>query len=405
MTELSRLFILRPFRRLIFAYCICALGTWLAEIALAVLVLRETGSPAAVATVFVAGLCLPALLVPPLVTRIECLPASRSLPALLLIEAGLFAVLAALTPSFSLVLVASLVALDGVAGLAARALIKASLVATTNPAGLLREGNTVLVVVFTACAAVGPFAAGACVAVVSPQGALAVDAVFLSLAGLTLARGTNFVNGSANEQGFLERFRAGIAHVRERVALRRLLSGYAVLSLFAAAVLPVEVVLVTETLGSSEADYGLVLGLWGLGAVVGSALLPLLRRAPLSLLIAGSFIVFAVSYAGMGIAQSLVVVCLFSLLGGTANGIDAFAVMTAVQEQTADECQARVNGFFEALMAGSTGLGFVAGGVIATAASPRAVFLLAGLGILLATAATAAPRRPLRKAAVDAHLA
>jgi hypothetical protein len=63
MTELSRLFILRPFRRLIFAYCICALGTWLAEIALAVLVLRETGSPAAVATVFVAGLCLPALLV------------------------------------------------------------------------------------------------------------------------------------------------------------------------------------------------------------------------------------------------------------------------------------------------------------------------------------------------------
>jgi predicted MFS family arabinose efflux permease len=278
-------------------------------------------------------------------------------------------------------------------------------VATTSPVGLLREGNSVLVAVFATCAAVGPFAAGACVAVVSPTAALAADAVLLSLAAVALALGADLPHGSANERGFTERLRAGLAYVHRQVSLRWLLAGYAVLSLFAAAVLPVEVVLVTHTLGGSEADYGLVLGLWGLGAVLGSALLPVLRRTSLNLLIAGSFTVFAISYLGMGTAQSLLVVCLFSLLGGTANGVDAFAVMTAVQEHTADDYQARVGGFFEALMSGSTGLGFLFGGVVATAASPRAVYLVAGLGILFAAAATALPRRAQPVVAVEAPLA
>lgn len=75
--------------------------------------------------------------------------------------------------------------------------------------------------------------------------------------------------------------------------------------------------------------------------------------------------------------------------------------MTALQERTAQDYQARVGGFFEVLTAGSTGIGFLLGSVIAIAASPRAVYLLAGLGILLVAAATvvAAPtpagRRPL----------
>ncbi len=39
------------FRRLIAAYAVNALGTWLGEVALSVLVLRQTGSAAAVTTV------------------------------------------------------------------------------------------------------------------------------------------------------------------------------------------------------------------------------------------------------------------------------------------------------------------------------------------------------------------
>ena len=71
----------------------------------------------------------------------------------------------------------------------------------------------------------------------------------------------------------------------------------------------------------------------------------------------------------MGVAGSVTVVCAFSFLGGAANGVEAFAVLTAVQEQTDDAHQARINGLFGALAAGTTGAGFLLGGL--TAAPPR----------------------------------
>src|SRR5919201_6331141 len=86
---------LRPFRRLIAAYGVNALGTWLGEIALAVLVLRETRSAAAVSAVWVAAQFVPSLFAAPLVARLERVPTSRGLRFLLFAEAALFAVLAA----------------------------------------------------------------------------------------------------------------------------------------------------------------------------------------------------------------------------------------------------------------------------------------------------------------------
>ena len=83
------------FRRLIAAYAINTLGTWLGEVALAVLVLEQTGSPAAVASVWVLGLFVPSLVGPWLVTRFGT--GRRVLSSLLAAEAVLFAALAALT--------------------------------------------------------------------------------------------------------------------------------------------------------------------------------------------------------------------------------------------------------------------------------------------------------------------
>ena len=92
----------------------------------------------------------------------------------------------------------------------------------------------------------------------------------------------------------------------------------------------------------------------------------------------------AISYLGMGTAATVEAVCVFSFIGGTANGIEVFATMTAVQERTAAEQQARVGGLTEAILHGGMGVGFLVGGVLAAVASPRAVYVIAGLGILLA---------------------
>lgn len=393
---MRRVLALQPFRRLALAYGVNSLGTWFGEVALAVLVLRETGSATAVAAVWACSLFVPALVGAALVARVEHLPRRVALPALLAGQAIVFALIVAGVSAFSLPLVLALVTIDGTLGLAARALLRASVVAVTQPADLLEEGNGVLNTLFTVNAAAGPFLAGVTVAVLSPETALLIDAASFALAAGALAWRTAIPQAAAEAGRLRERIAAGLDHVRARPTLRRLLGVTAAVGLLGAAIIPIEVLLVTKTLGASEAGYGTVLALWGAGAVVGSGLVAVVRRVPLMPLLAGSFLLFAVSYLGMGTASSLAAACAFSFLGGIANGVDGFATMTALQKHTADEHQARVGGLVEAVAAAATGAGFLLGGLVAASTSPRVVYVLAGIGLaVLAAAVLAQSRGPI----------
>src|SRR5215207_5002019 len=165
MRKLARPLRLQPFRRLLAAYAINAIGGWAGEIALAVLVLERTGSAAGVGAVLLAGQLLPALPAPWLTDRAGRLPAGRGLVLLLWLQGGIFAALALSASSrFSLPATLAMIALDGAAAIAARALLKAAACAVTAPAGLLREGNALLTNVFTMSVAGGPLLGGALVA-------------------------------------------------------------------------------------------------------------------------------------------------------------------------------------------------------------------------------------------------
>ena len=107
------------FRHLTGAYWVNELGNWLGEVALAVLVFNETGSPLAVAALFLAIQFLPAFVAPPLVARVETFPSRRSLSALYLGEAAAFAALGVLSDSFLLVAIVAVAALDGALAAAA----------------------------------------------------------------------------------------------------------------------------------------------------------------------------------------------------------------------------------------------------------------------------------------------
>ena len=187
---------LRPLRlpgfaNLGFAYLVNELGNWLGEIALAVLVFDQTGSPMATAALFCGMHFAPALLGPPLVTALEALPVRASLPLLYAAEAVAFAVLALFVDDFVLVAVLALATIDGSLASASRALTRAAAAATRAPAGQLREGNALLNVAFTVGAAGGPAIAGVVVAGAGIEAALLADAAsFLIVAGaLSIARG------------------------------------------------------------------------------------------------------------------------------------------------------------------------------------------------------------------------
>src|SRR3954471_24570759 len=82
------------FRVLAGGYTINELGNWLGDIALAVLVFDQTGSPMATALLFMATRLVPAIVSPAVVARVDTLLPRTSLPLLYGLDALVFAALA-----------------------------------------------------------------------------------------------------------------------------------------------------------------------------------------------------------------------------------------------------------------------------------------------------------------------
>jgi MFS family permease len=373
----------RPlFRRLAITYAINELGDWMGLIALSVLVYDQTESALATAALFIGTGFLPALLAPALVARVE-LPSPRfALPVLYAAEAAAFGGLALLSVNFSLAGVVLLGALDGTLMLAARALTRSVAASLLEPVGELRAGNAILNVAFTGGAAVGPAIAGLVVAGFGIPTALLLDAVsFYAIAWILLTAGA--MPRAEPEPGQMrERLRAGIAYIREQTVLRRLLIAEGLAFVFFAAVIPVEVVYVKDTLESTDTGYGLMLASWGAGMVLGSLLFARLRQSSLGYLLLFSTFAVGSGYLGLAAAPTLALACLASVVGGAGNGVQWVTMISAVQELTAESMQARVMSVLESIGAAMPGVGFALGGVIAALVSPRMTFLVAGVGVM-----------------------
>jgi MFS family permease len=391
---------LRPLRlpgfpNLSLAYFVNELGNWLGEIALAVLVFDQTGSPMATAALFCAMHFAPALLSPALVARVETVPVRLALPGLYAFEGLAFAALALIADDFALVPVLILAIFDGSIAASARALTRAAASAVLAPAGQLREGNALLNVAFTVGAAGGPAVAGLVVAGAGIETALLADAAsFIAVAIVLLfARGLKLPPSDEPEAGWVERLRNGLGYVRGRPALRRLMGASALAFIFFSLVLPIEVVFAKETLGVGDAGYGALLAAWGVGMVIGSVAFAALRRVPLPALLFFSTLAIGIAYIGTGISPTLLAACAASCLGGLGNGVQWIALVTTVQELTRAAYQARVLSLLEAIISAMPGIGFLLGGAITAIFEPRLAYAVAGTGVLVVLAYAAASLR------------
>jgi predicted MFS family arabinose efflux permease len=207
-------------------------------------------------------------------------------------------------------------------------------------------------------------------------------ASFLCVAAVLAARRLPTSAPEPGERGWSERLRRGFAYVSERRPLRRLLGAQAAAFVFFATVIPIEVALAKETLDAGDLGYGLLLASWGAGMVIGSLLFTALRRIALPALLVVSTLAIGVAYLGIGAAPTLVVACAAAAVGGTGNGIQWVALVTAVQELTRATYQARVLALLEALASAMPGIGFLLGGAVAAVLDPRASFVVAGVGVI-----------------------
>lgn len=382
----------RPaFPRLAATYAVNELGDWMGLIALSVLVYDKTGSALATTALFMGTGFLPALLAPLLATRAEQSPPRISLPTIYCGQAIAFGALALFANEISLVFVIALASIDAALGIASRSLTRAVVASILQPHDELRAGNAILNVAFTGGAAAGPILAGLVVAGLGSESALALNAVsFFVVAGILLTAGS-LPRPEPEPGGMRDRLRAGVAYVRGAKTLRRLLLAQSAAFIFFAAVIPIEVIYVKETLGAGDAGYGLMLGCWGVGMLLGGLLFARLSRASIPHLLFWSTFAIGVGYLCLAFAPTLALACAASVIGGAGNGVQWVSTINAVQELTASTMQTRVMSILESANTAMPGVGFALGGIIATLSGPRTTFFVAATGVffILALAALA----------------
>jgi MFS family permease len=374
----------RPFGRLLASYTLNELGDAVGIVALAVLVYNKTEAVAPTAAFFIAAKFLPALVAPALTARLDQIHLRRSLPGLYVLEAIVFTALALIADgSFVLPLVLALGLVDGALAITGRSLTRGAVAGVLQPAGLLREGNALLNIGFAVSSVGGAALAGLLIAEWGVATALYVDAVSFLAIALILAFTRDLPEVSLDRQPWRERFGAGMRFASRNPMVRLLLLGQALALIMFTLVVPIEVIYAKESLDTSDAGFGILLASWGAGIVVGSLVYLLVKqRQPLALIVVSTALI-GVAYLGLATANTLLVACLISVVGGAGNGVQWIAVITALQEMTPADYQARIVGLLESLGAAMPGVGYLIGGALVAVGSPRTAYAVAGAGVLL----------------------
>ncbi len=165
--------------------------------------------------------------------------------------------------------------------------------------------------------------------------------------------------------------------------MRRLVTAQGAALVFFTLIAPIEVVYATRTLDAGTLGYGILLGSWGVGMLVGAAEFARRREGSMALLLGASTAAVGIGYLGMAAAPGIVVACAASVVGGIGNGVQWVAHLTALQERTPPGLQARIGGLMESIGAAAPGLGYLLGGLLTAAVSTRLAFVVAGAGALL----------------------
>jgi Transmembrane secretion effector len=393
-------------RRIILAYTVNRLGTWVGLVALSLAVFDHTHSALAVAALLLAWQALPAFLVPAVVARVEASVRGHELSSLYFFEAVATAAIAILLSHFWLPALLLLAALDGTAALAASALLRAAVARAgrdqlvNSPEGAAqisgnledaardaeRKANAALNVAFSAAFVGGPVIGGAVTAAVGAPAALLIDVGSFAICGVLLLDLHPHVEEAGGDSVRM-RLRAAWRHINETPSLRALLLAEAMGLLFTQSAAPIEVIYAKATLHAGDRGYGLLVTAWGAGAVLGSVLFARFVRQSLGVMLSAGTFALGVAFVGYALAPSLALACVAAAVGGVGNAVEWPALISVVQRMTPQPLHGRLMGAVESLAALCLAAGLALGGILVALTSSRTAFLLVGLGAAATTVA------------------
>lgn len=379
-------------RRYLTAYATILAASYFSLVAISLLVYDRTNDPLAVALVLLVGEVIPGFIAPSLVARLDHRPSRITISASYALQAVGYGVLALLVLSgvdgAPLILAScAAVFVEGCSALLGRSLLRTAVAIYARAHGQERAANAAMNVAMGAGTCAGPILAGIVIATSGIGIGLLACAALLTVGALLIASYPSLPTSDPLDELAIEakdvgRLRSAFAHLAsEHRAVGVLLCGQVVAIAFFSVAAPVEVVLVRD-LGGGGAEFGILLTLWGAGALASSTLYGARHGVSLPSLLALSTGALAVGFGILAIAPGLTIAYLGALVAGLGNGTQWVAALSLIQEATPDRLQARVTALLESGSSIAPALGFVAGGALATI-SPQVAFAAAGLAILL----------------------
>jgi MFS family permease len=350
-------------------------GDAVSMVALVVLVVEITGSASAV------GGALVARLLPTIASPLAGVLADRVDRRIVLVASDLARAVLVLGLVFArdLATIYVLVFLMGLARTVFNPTVRAAFPSVVG-GGDLTRANALISGTFSVSETAGPALGGLLVATVSVDAAFVLDAVTYLISAVLLSL-TPLARPQREEDsaGFGEDLKAGFTYLAgARVPLAIVLGAFLTV-LTINITIPAEVFLARETFKAGNAGYGLLVGLYGGGMVLGSALMAAVgdRVRLLPFYFVGVF-ASALALVGVGLSPAFVFALGALMVAGIANGTENVTTDTILQKSVPDAFLGRV--FSVRFLGFSIGEVFAygMGGAIVDASGARFTYLLAG---------------------------
>jgi MFS family permease len=282
----------------------------------------------------------------------------------------------AMTPWLLLLLTLSLSMGDAIEAPTWRAIFPELVKKDDLPAALALNG-----IEFNLARAIGPGLAGVIIAAVGVATAFALNALSFLGVILVIAR---WKRPARKSKLPVETFRgatsAGVRYVRYSPGIRTLLLRSSFLIFFTSsfwALLPT----VAKELNNSPIAYGLLLGFFGVGAVVGAIVLQRARsELSVETILFVATAMFGVVILGTALLRSLMILCVLMFFGGVSWTVFMSLFNTLVQNLAPDWVRARVLAIYLFVFQGSVAIGSTLWGFAALHTNVRLTLAFAGIG-------------------------
>ena len=224
----------------------------------------------------------------------------------------------------------------------------------------------------------GPAVGGVLLAAIGAGMVFGLNALSFVLSALIVAtvRG-RFSEDRSEHEDEHRGIKAGFVFIRHDRVLRVLVLAWTVFVLGMGMVMVADVPLV-ELFDAGATGYGLLIGAWGAGSVIGSlAGRKLNQRNETRALFAGTVLI-GVTTAGVSLSPWFVPVLILILLSGLADAVVMVADRSIQQRRTPDVVRSRVVSASESMITIALAVGFVLGGPAIELLGARGVYALGG---------------------------